>query len=115
MASNWDWSLKKVSKTPQTRVPSCVEAAEESSGGGGGEEDVLLNVSDNKVNPGEKPVPYVTTAASAVETTAVEQVTVEVDEVKMEEEDHLAREYVQEFVLDHLDPADVKREVISAS
>ncbi|XP_063982922.1 uncharacterized protein LOC135165499 isoform X2 [Diachasmimorpha longicaudata] len=26
-------------------------------------------------------------------------------------EDHLAREYVQEFVLDHLDPADVKREV----
>ncbi|CAD6225328.1 GSCOCG00005623001-RA-CDS [Cotesia congregata] len=32
----------------------------------------------------------------------------------MEAEDHLAREYVQEFVLDHLDPADVKREVISA-
>ncbi|XP_076626013.1 maf family bZIP transcription factor traffic jam isoform X1 [Colletes latitarsis] len=29
----------------------------------------------------------------------------------MEAEDHLAREYVQEFVLDHLDPADVKREV----
>ncbi|EFN89772.1 Transcription factor MafA [Harpegnathos saltator] len=28
----------------------------------------------------------------------------------MEAEDHLAREYVQEFVLDHLDPADVKRE-----
>lgn len=34
-----------------------------------------------------------------------------VEEVKMEAEDHLAREYVQEFVLDHLDPADVKREV----
>ncbi|XP_068988169.1 transcription factor MafB isoform X2 [Bombus flavifrons] len=29
----------------------------------------------------------------------------------MEAEEHLAREYVQEFVLDHLDPADVKREV----
>ncbi|KAK0181437.1 hypothetical protein PV327_003724 [Microctonus hyperodae] len=33
----------------------------------------------------------------------------------MEAEDHLAREYVQEFVLDHLDPADVKREVRLAS
>ncbi|XP_066602910.1 transcription factor Maf-like isoform X1 [Prorops nasuta] len=33
----------------------------------------------------------------------------------MEAEDHLAREYVQEFVLDHLDPADVKREVRMSS
>lgn len=51
------------------------------------------------------------TLTYATATDAVEEVEVEVDEVKMEAEDHLAREYVQEFVLDHLDPADVKREV----
>lgn len=51
------------------------------------------------------------TLAYATASDAVEEVEVEVDEVKMEAEDHLAREYVQEFVLDHLDPADVKREV----
>lgn len=51
----------------------------------------------------------------AAATDAVEEVEVEVDEVKMEAEDHLAREYVQEFVLDHLDPADVKREVRARS
>ncbi|XP_011500266.1 PREDICTED: RNA polymerase II degradation factor 1 [Ceratosolen solmsi marchali] len=40
---------------------------------------------------------------------------VAVDEVKMEAEEHLAREYVQEFVLDHLDPGDVKREAAAAA
>ena len=65
-----------------------------SGGGGGGRR-------------GEESVPYAAAEADAVEE-------VEVDEVKMEAEDHLAREYVQEFVLDHLDPADVKREVSTA-
>lgn len=61
-----------------------------------------------------KPLPYAPTA-SAVEAVVAQEIQVEVDEVKMEAEDHLAREYVQEFVLDHLDPADVKREVILRS
>ena len=50
-------------------------------------------------------------AASVEAAVDVQKVEIEVDEVKMEAEDHLAREYVREFVLDHLDPADVKREV----
>lgn len=58
-----------------------------------------------------RPLPYAPTA-TAVEAVVGQEVQVQVDEVKMEAEDHLAREYVQEFVLDHLDPADVKREVI---
>lgn len=60
---------------------------------------------------GEESVPYAAVADAVEE---VEHQEVEVDEVKMEAEDHLAREYVQEFVLDHLDPADVKREVSTA-
>lgn len=70
-------------------------------GGGGGGGDG--GGSDDGGN--QETLPY----AGATDT--VEEVEVEVDEVKMEAEDHLAREYVQEFVLDHLDPADVKREV----
>lgn len=54
-------------------------------------------------------------ATDAVEKVEAQEVEIEVDEVKMEAEDHLAREYVQEFVLDHLDPADVKREVLPFS
>lgn len=96
-------------KTPRRKITN--SSAAEESGGRGGEE--LGLIAREKEGPSE-PVPYVTTAASTIETTAAEQVTLEVDEVKMEAEDHLAREYVQEFVLDHLDPADVKREVISA-
>lgn len=64
-------------------------------GGGGGK-------GGSKKSPPQ--LPYVAAAAEA----AAE---VEVDEIKMEEEEHLAREYVQEFVLDHLDPAEVKKEV----
>lgn len=52
-------------------------------------------------------------AAAAEVTTAV--VPAVVDELKMEPEEHLAREYVQEFVLDHLDPGDVKREAAAAA
>lgn len=57
---------------------------------------------------GIKSLPYVAVANASKEVVNQEAA---VDEVKMEAEDHLAREYVQEFVLDHLDPADVKREV----
>lgn len=51
---------------------------------------------------------YVSEAVGNVEDEPAE---VTVDEIKMEVEDHLAREYVEGFVLDHLDPNDVKREV----
>lgn len=86
--------------TQQTKVTSCPGVgggggSGSSGGGGGGGSD----------GDGEETLTY----ATAVH--AVEEVEVEVDEVKMEAEDHLAREYVQEFVLDHLDAADVKREV----
>ena len=73
--------------THQTQVSSCP---------GGGDRV-------GRGRQGEESLPYAAVAEATEE--------VEVDEVKMEAEDHLAREYVQEFVLDHLDPADVKREV----
>jgi len=79
-------------------VTSCPGAGGggDSGGGGGGGSD----------GDGQETLTYATATEYAVE-----EAEVEVDEVKMEAEDHLAREYVQEFVLDHLDPADVKREV----
>ena len=83
-------TIEKVVTTQQT-VTSCPGGDGGGGGGGGG-------------GGSEKTVPYAAT------TGPVEEVEVEVDEVKMEAEEHLAREYVQEFVLDHLDPA-VKREV----
>ncbi|XP_058801280.1 transcription factor MafB-like [Phymastichus coffea] len=52
---------------------------------------------------------------SIIATSAAEAAPYVVDEVvKMEAEEHLAREYVQDFVLDHLDPGDVKREAAAA-
>lgn len=82
--------------TTQQTVTSCPGGGEGGGGGGGG--------------GSEKTLPYAATT-STVEEVEAQEVEVEVDEVKMEAEEHLAREYVQEFVLDHLDPADVKREV----
>lgn len=76
----------------ETTVTNC------SSGGGGGGG----GSGDGGGGDGQETLTYATDTVEEV---------VEVDEVKMEAEDHLAREYVQEFVLDHLDPADVKREV----
>lgn len=84
--------------TQQTTVTSCSGAGGGGGSGGGG--------SGGGGGGGKQE-----TLTYATATDAVEEVEVEVDEVKMEAEDHLAREYVQEFVLDHLDPADVKREV----
>lgn len=52
---------------------------------------------------------------AAVAEVAAAVVPAVVDELKMEPEEHLAREYVQEFVLDHLDPGDVKREAAAAA
>jgi len=78
-------------------VTSCLGGGGGGDGGGGG--------GGGGDGGGQETLTYATA------TNAVEEVEVEVDEVKMEAEDHLAREYVQEFVLDHLDPADVKREV----
>lgn len=102
--STSEYSTRKVVRTQQTTVTSCPggggggggggAGGGGGGGGGGGDQETL-------------------TYATAVN--AVEEVEVEVDEVKMEAEDHLAREYVQEFVLDHLDPADVKREVSAIS
>lgn len=79
-----------------TRVTGCLGA-----GGCGGGTRVISDSDKNSGNP------LFTANGTSVEAGGV-------DEIKMEvPEDHLAREYVQEFVLDHLDPADVKREVIS--
>ncbi|XP_001601967.2 transcription factor MafB isoform X2 [Nasonia vitripennis] len=61
----------------------------------------------SEVPPGDALQPYAGAAAGGE--------VVAVDEVKMEAEEHLAREYVQEFVLDHLDPGDVKREAAAAA
>lgn len=89
--------IGKVVATQQTTVTNCPGGGggggDGSGGGGGGDGD------------GQQTLTYATA------TDTVEEAEVEVDEIKMEAEDHLAREYVQEFVLDHLDPADVKREV----
>lgn len=85
--------------TQQTTVTSCPGGGGGGDGGGGGGGGSSGGGGDQE------------TLTYATATDAVEEVEVEVDEVKMEAEDHLAREYVQEFVLDHLDPADVKREV----
>lgn len=84
--------------THQKQNPSC-PGGDGSGGEGGG-------------CRGEKLLPYAPVANVIKEVVHQEA---EVDEVKMEAEDHLAREYVQEFVLDHLDPADVKREVNNTS
>lgn len=83
--------IGKVVATQQTTVTNCPGGGGGSGGGGDGD--------------GQETLTYATA------TDTVEEAEVEVDEIKMEAEDHLAREYVQEFVLDHLDPADVKREV----
>lgn len=90
--------ITKVVATQQTTVTNC-----SSSSGGGG--DCSGGDGSSSGGDSQETLTYATT------TDTVEEVEVEVDEVKMEAEDHLAREYVQEFVLDHLDPADVKREV----
>lgn len=87
--------IKKVVATQQTTVTNCPGGG----GGGGGSGDG----SGGGGGDGQETLTYATDT--------VEEAEVEVDEIKMEAEDHLAREYVQEFVLDHLDPADVKREV----
>jgi len=79
-------------------VTSCPGASGGGDAGGGG--------GSGSDGDGQETLTYATATEYAVE-----EAEVEVDEVKMEAEDHLAREYVQEFVLDHLDPADVKREV----
>lgn len=84
-------------------MTSCPGGGGGGDGGGGGGGGSSGGGSDGGGD--QETLPY----AGATDT--VEEVEVEVDEVKMEAEDHLAREYVQEFVLDHLDPADVKREV----
>lgn len=84
--------------TTQQTVTTCPGGGEGGGGAGGGG------------GGSEKTVPYAATTGP-VEEVEAQEVEVEVDEVKMEAEEHLAREYVQEFVLDHLDPADVKREV----
>lgn len=86
--------------TTQQTVTSCPGGGEGGGGGGGG----------GSGGSNEKTFPYAATTGT-VEEVEAQEVEVEVDEVKMEAEEHLAREYVQEFVLDHLDPADVKREV----
>lgn len=89
--------------TTQQTVTNCRGGGEDDGGGGGGG-------GCGGGGGSQKTHPYAA-ATDTVEEVEAQEVEVEVDEVKMEAEDHLAREYVQEFVLDHLDPADVKREV----
>lgn len=98
---------EKVVTTQQTTVTSCPGGGGGGGdgGGGGGGSGGGGGGGGSDGGRDQETLPY----AGATDT--VEEVEVKVDEVKMEAEDHLAREYVQEFVLDHLDPADVKREV----
>lgn len=108
-------SLKNISSkafdtTHQTSPDGCpgegsggIQIAGEAAGGVGGGGGGRTAVNHRSGN-GEPPLTYVASVHETPENGAV-------DEVKMEAEEHLAREYVQEFVLDHLDPDDVKREV----
>lgn len=85
-------SYGKVVTTQQT-VTTGYRGGDE-GGGGGGDGGGGVGGSGS-----EKTFPYAA-ATDTVEEVEAQEVEVEVDEVKMEAEDHLAREYVQEFVLD---------------
>lgn len=107
------WS--KIEKKTKIKVVGCrraVSAAGRPSGAApGGNVAGARPGEDNVREVGAVPYAAVGTAASVEAAVNAQEVEIEVDEVKMEAEDHLAREYVQEFVLDHLETADVKREV----